>query len=88
MDFFQYQAYIMAQVPWSRCGKGGLLQVTVPWARPGSRLFLLMEGLIIKQVKEMPVRSIAPPLRASPSRIWRAFNHYVEMPWSGPTAQA
>lgn len=78
MDFFQHQAYITARVPRSQCGKCGILQVAVPWARPGSGFTLLMEGLIIELARAMPVRSIALLLRVSPNRIWRVINHYVD----------
>ena len=46
LNFFQYRCELVARVPRTWCGKDGVLQVQVPWAREGSGFTLLMEALI------------------------------------------
>jgi transposase len=79
LDFFQHQAFIIARVPRVRCERcDSVLQVTVPWARPGSGFTLLAEALILEMARAMPVRSVAKLLRVSGNRIWRVIRHYVK----------
>ena len=79
LNFFQYQAYIHAQVPRVRCHTcDKTTQVEVPWARRNSGFTLLMEALLVTLCKAMPVRQVAQLLGVSDMRIWRTLDHYVE----------
>ncbi|NCA91485.1 MAG: ISL3 family transposase, partial [Gammaproteobacteria bacterium] len=79
LNFFQYQAYLLAKVPRVRCGAcGKTTQVPVPWAREGSGFSLLMEALIVTLIKAMPVRQVAQLLAVSDQRLWRILDHYVD----------
>jgi transposase len=78
LNFFQYQAYLLAKVPRVCCGAcGKTTQVPVPWAREGSGFSLLMEALIVTLIKAMPVRQVAQLLAVSDQRLWRILDHYV-----------
>lgn len=79
LNFFQYQAFLHADLPRVRCSKcGKTKQVPVPWARPGSGFSLLMEALLVVLAKQMPVRAIAQLLGLHDGQIWRVLDHYVE----------
>ena len=79
LNFFQYQAFIHADLPRVRCAEcGKTTQVKPPWSRPGSGFSLLMEALLVVLAKQMPVRSIAQLLGLSDGQIWRTLDHYVD----------
>jgi transposase len=79
LNFFQYQAFIHADLPRVRCSKcGKTTQVIPPWARPGSGFTLLMEALLVVLAKQMPVRAITRLLGLGDGQIWRVLDHYVE----------
>jgi transposase len=79
LHFFQYRAYLHAQVPRVACGGcGKVTQVPVPWARAGSGFTLLMDALIVTLAQKLPVRQIAALLKVSDKRVWQALNAQVE----------
>ena len=78
LDFFQYEAWLHAEVPrgaCSACGKTTL--VPGPWAREGSGFTLLFEALALSLCKELPVAQAAKQLRVQGHRLWRRIGHYV-----------
>jgi transposase len=79
LNFFQFQAFIHADLPRVTCGGcGKTSQVTPPWTRPGSGFTLLMEALLVALCQQMPVRAVARLLGVSDGSIWRVLDHYVE----------
>lgn len=78
LNFFQYETYLHARVPRIRCGKCGVKQVDVPWARPGSGFTLLFELLILSLSREMSVAAVAELTSEHANRLWRILKHYVE----------
>jgi transposase len=80
LDFFQYEAWLHADVPRVRCGAcGKTTQVEVPWAREGSGFTLLFEALALSLCKELPVAQAASQLRVQGHRLWRRIQHYVKL---------
>lgn len=78
LNFFQYQAFIHADLPRVRCSKcGKTTQVVPPWSRPGSGFSLLMEALLVVLAKQMPVRAIGRLLDLNDGQIWRILDYYV-----------
>ena len=78
LDFFQYEAWLHAEVPrvaCTACGKTTL--VPVPWAREGSGFTLLFEALALSLCKELPVAQAAKQLRVQGHRLWRRIGHCV-----------
>lgn len=78
LDFFQYEAWLHAEVPrvdCSACGKTSLVEV--PWARPGSGFTLLFEALALSLCQSLPVAQAAAQLRVASKRLWRRIEHYV-----------
>ena len=78
LDFFQYEAWLHAEVPrvaCSACGKTS--QIQVPWAREGSGFTALFEALALSLCQELPVRQAAALLRCSDKQLWRRIEHYV-----------
>ena len=60
LDFFQYEAWLHADVPRVACsGCGKTAQVAVPWAREGSGFTALFEALALSLCAQMPVRQAA-----------------------------
>ena len=79
LNFFQYQAFLHADLPRVRCSKcGKTKQVAAPWARPGSGFSLLMEALLVVLAKQMPVHAVSQLLGLHDGQIWRVLDHYVE----------
>ena len=79
LNFFQYQAFIHADLPRVRCaGCGKTKQIPVPWARSGSGFSLLMEALLVVLAKQMPVRAVAQLMGLYDGQIWRILDYYVE----------
>jgi len=77
MDFFQHVCYLHARVPRVQCADCGVLQVPVPWARPGSGFTMLFEALVLSMAPHMPVAVIARQLRVQDTRLWRILRHHV-----------
>jgi transposase len=77
LNFFQYETYLHARVPRIRCGKCGIKQVDVPWARPGSGFTLLFELLILSLSRKMSVAAVAELTDEPANRLWRILKHYV-----------
>jgi len=78
LDFFQYEAWLHAEVPriaCSACGK--TTQMAVPWAREGSGFTLLFEALALSLCKELPVRQTARMMRCGDKQLWLRIEHYV-----------
>ena len=78
LNFFQYRAYIHCDIPRIKCQTHGVLQIEVPWSRPGSGFTLLFEAFMIELSRVMPVNSLAKIVKEHDTRIWRVINHYVE----------
>jgi transposase len=77
LDFFQYRTTLTARTPRLRCDRCGVRPVTVPWARPTSGFTLLMEALILRLAREMPVKALARLVGEHDTKIWRVIDHYV-----------
>lgn len=78
LDFFQYEAWLHADVPRVRCTScGKTTQISVPWAREGSGFTLLFEALALTMCQDLPVRQAARWLRVRDKQLWRRIEHYV-----------
>lgn len=78
LDFFQYEAWLHADVPRISCTAcGKTTQLPVPWAREGSGFTALFEALAISLCQNMPVRQAAALLRCADKQLWRRIEHYV-----------
>ena len=78
LDFFQYEAWLHADVPRVACsGCGKTAQVAVPWTREGSGFTALFEALALSLCAQMPVRQAAELLRCSDKQLWLRIEHYV-----------
>ncbi len=78
LDFFQYEAWLHAEVPRVGCAAcGKTTQLSVPWAREGSGFTLLFEALALTMCQDLPVRQTARALRVRDKQLWRRIEHYV-----------
>lgn len=80
LDFFQYEAWLHAEVPRVGCKAcGKTTQVEVPWARPNSGFTLLYEALALSLCSSgLAVRQAAKLMRCTDKKLWRFLMHYVE----------
>lgn len=79
LNFFQYQAYLHASVPRTRCDDcGKVLQVPVPWARPNSEFTLLFEAFGLALCTKLPVDTAAQQLAIGDDPLWKILHHYVD----------
>lgn len=80
LDFFQYEAWLHAEIPRVSCTAcGKTAQMQVPWAREGSGFTALFEALALSLCRAMPVRQAAALLRCSDKQLWRRIEHYVQL---------
>lgn len=78
LDFFQFEAWLHADVPRVRCAScGKTTQMGVPWAREGSGFTALFEALALSLCQQMPVRQTAQLLRCADKQLWRRVGFYV-----------
>jgi transposase len=78
LDFFQFEAWLHADVPRVGCTVcGKTTQIAVPWAREGSGFTLLFEALALTMCQGLPVRQAAQMLRVRDKQLWRRITHYV-----------
>jgi transposase len=78
LDFFQYQTELVARVPRVTTPEGQVVQVEVPWARPGSGFTLLFEAWAMLRCAELPVQEAGRLLGEEDTRLWRLVAHSVE----------
>lgn len=79
LDFFQYEAWIHAQIPRVKCRVcGKTTQLAVPWARPNSGFTLLFEALAVDLCKQLTTRAVSDMLRVNDKRIWAVLLHHVD----------
>jgi len=79
LDFFQFEAWLHADVPRVACGNcGKTTQLSVPWARPGSGFTAAFEALALALCRELPVRQAAALLRCQDKQLWRRIEFYVD----------
>jgi transposase len=78
LDFFQYKAFIHANVPRIFDSNNAIRQVQVPWAREGSGFTLLFEAFALEMIKAMPVAAAARIVREHDTRLWRVVHAYVD----------
>ncbi|TCO81158.1 transposase, partial [Chthoniobacter flavus] len=78
LNFFQYQTELVARVPRVKTPEGKVVQVEVPWARPGSGFTLMFEAWAMLLCTQMPVLEVGALLGEEDTRLWRLVAHYVE----------
>jgi transposase len=79
LDFFQFEAWLHADVPRVACGGcGKTSQVGVPWAREGSGFTALFEALALALCRDLPVAQAAAMLRCSDKQLWRRITYHVD----------
>ena len=70
LNFFQYRAFLHAEVPRIACQCGKTTQVDVPWANPRSGFTLLFEAYALVLARHLPVAEVARMLGVLPQRLW------------------
>jgi len=78
LNFFEYTTDLRARVPRVYCPEHGVINVQVPWSRPGSKFTLLFEAFTLSFVKDMPVNAASRILKENDNKLWRVLTHYVE----------
>jgi transposase len=80
LDFFQFEAHVHCELPRVGCTVcHATSQLSVPWAREGSRFTLLFEALALTLAREMPVSACARILRCSDNALWRQIDAHVDL---------
>ncbi len=80
LDFFQFEAYVHCALPRVSCSVcGRTTQLSVPWAREGSRFTLMFEALALTLAREMPVAACARILRCADNALWRQIDAHVRL---------
>ena len=79
LDFFQFEAWLHADVPRVACGScSKTTQVVAPWARPGSGFTAAFEALALALCRELPVRQAAALLRCNDKQLWGRIEFYID----------
>ena len=80
LDFFQFEAYVHCSLPRVSCSVcSATTQLSVPWAREGSRFTLMFEALALTLAREMPVAACARILRCADNALWRQIDAHVRL---------
>jgi transposase len=69
LDTCQMQTLLTASVPRAACSEHGVVQMSVPWAAPGSRFTALFEALVIDWLKIAPISAVAKTLGLGWSQV-------------------
>lgn len=79
LNFFQHTCYLHARVPRVVSLEEKVINVEVPWARPGSGFTLLFEAFSMLLIEsEMPVNKAADIMGVYAQRLWNIFNYWIE----------
>lgn len=65
LDTCQYRTILIADLPRVQCEDHGVVQITVPWAEPGSRFTALFECVVIDWLQEASFSAVARQLDLS-----------------------
>jgi transposase len=80
LNFFQHECFIIARVPRVAGEDGKPRTISVPWARSGSGFTLLFEAYTMLLIEhEMPMNKVAKTIRITAPRVWRIFNHWINL---------
>jgi transposase len=63
LDIYEFEAYVIAQVPRAQCPDDGVRQIKVPWADGRSGFTALFEHLAISLLQEMSIAAVARIMR-------------------------
>lgn len=74
LDSCQFQTFLHARIPRTKCPTHGVRQVRVPWAEPQARFTLLFERLAIDVLRETSIAGAAKVLGLS----WEEAYHLME----------
>lgn len=78
LNFFQHTCYLHCRLPRVITTEGKVINVEVPWARPGSGFTLLFEAFSMLLIEsEMPVNRAADVMGVYAQRIWNIFNYWI-----------
>ena len=77
LNFFQYRCYIQARVPRIILPDGKVKTVDVPWGHDLSGFTLMMEGVILSLVKQMPDSADAREIGEHDTKIWMVLKYHV-----------
>lgn len=78
LNFFQYRAYLHADVPRVACTCGKTTQVGVPWANPQSGFTLLFEAYALALARYMTVAEVARLLGVNDQQLWSRLRAAVD----------
>lgn len=65
LDIYEFEAFVIAQVPRVNCPEHGIHQIKVPWAEERSGFTALFERLAISLLQEMSISGVARILGVS-----------------------
>jgi transposase len=65
LDIYEFEAFVIAQVPRVDCPEHGVHQIAVPWADGRAGFTALFERLAISLLQEMSIAAVARTLRLS-----------------------
>lgn len=77
LSFFQYRAFLHADVPRIACQCGKTTQIEVPWANPRSGFTLMFEAYALTLAQHLPVAEVARMLGVRPQRLWERLIEQV-----------
>jgi transposase len=76
LNFFQYKAFIHFRTPRTKCENDGIHRIKPPWAGKGE-FTLLMDLMLMKLAKHMPIKQIADLIEEHDTKVWRIVGNYV-----------
>jgi transposase len=74
LDTCQYKTILVAEVPRVECKEHGVINVSVPWAEPGSGFTSMFEALVIDWLKEASTSAVSRLMNLS----WNAIDGIMQ----------
>ncbi len=74
LDTCQLKTLLVADVPRVECAKHGVINVSVPWAEPGSGFTILFEALVIDWLQVASISAVAERIKLS----WNAVDGIMQ----------
>jgi len=78
LDTCQYQTFLHAELPRTRCEKHGVRVVTIPWAEPHGRFTALFERLVIDWLQAASQQAVADRVGLSWDEVHGIMERAVE----------
>lgn len=88
LNLFEHECYLHVKTPRVRTPEGQVRQIIPPWSGRIPGFTLLLEALIVRLCKNMPVHQVSKLLNTTNYKIWTMLDRYVDLARKGQDLSA